>query len=219
MNDWRQSHPRSMEPVEGAKFPAQLLWEIQNNGEIVLKVNDGVYQEGKSSRHKEVQLDFYERGLLFETLLEACDNKDFQSRVIQPKKHGFVFQNGQSKLSDQPIVKVTLTVARDEDGVIALGYTKGEYRVRFSFIGPAESTILVKTPDGTKEDKALTSRCYTRTWTKFHQQLLNEIQNQRWTPPKPKNGSGGGNNNSGGGGNSNSNTSGDDFDFDDDVMF
>lgn len=218
-NDWRLPHPKSANPVEGAKFPAQLLFDRKNNGEICLKVNDGVFQEGKSNAHKEVTLNFYQRGLIFEALLEAVSNPDFESKSVQIKERAFVHSGGGSRLSENPVIKISIVITKDSEGVINVGYSKGDYRVMFQMLGPNESTILVRKNGETKEDKALTSRCYVRTWVNFHQKLLEQWELEGWKPHEPKGGNGGsgGNRNfnnssqSSGGGNS-ANSFDDDFD-------
>lgn len=201
-NDWRLPHPRSLKPVDGAKFPAQLLFDKKNNGDICIKVNDGVFQQGKSNAHKEVTLNFYQRGLIFEALLEAANNPNFESKNIQIKERAFVHSGGTSRMSDNPIVKLALVVNKDEEGIINIGYSKGDYRVMFQMLGPNESTIIVRKNGETVEDKALTSRCYVRTWVKFHQRLLDQWEVEGFKPHEPKGGGNYNRNNNSGGGNS-----------------
>ena len=65
LNDWRQPHPATDAPLEGGKYPAQFMWEVTNAGKIVLKISDGVFKEGAKSPHKEVEMNGYDRNILF----------------------------------------------------------------------------------------------------------------------------------------------------------
>jgi hypothetical protein len=224
LNDWRQPHPTSDAPVEGSKYPAQLMWEVTNAAQprIVLKVNDGVFKEG-GGKHKEVELDWADRGQLFGALLEACNQPDFASRTVHIRKKDFVRSNGASRLSDQPITKMTFLVARTKDGAIKLGWMKGDYKVTFTFKGPRDTVIMIRQPDGSVvEDPGLMSRASVRRWINFFESTLDDIERNAWEPPKPKEGATGStnqsynnrnNSNSNGGGQAASN------DFDDDDSF
>lgn len=212
LNDWRQPHPVSDSPVEGSKYPAQLMWTQANNGRILLTVNDGQFKEG-GSKHKEVELDWADRGQLFEALLEACNTPEFASRTVHIRKKDFVRSNGQSRMSDQAITKMTFLVARGKDGSIKMGWFKGDYKVTFTFKGPRDTVVLIKQPDGnTVEDPGLMSRASVRRWIKFFSPILDEMERNAWEPAKPREGAPAprvqGN---GGGGNANPS-------FDDDVI-
>ena len=229
LNDWRQPHPTSDSPVEGSKYPAQLLWVQANNGRLLLQVSDGVFKEG-GNKHKEVEMDWADRGQLFEALLEACSQPEFASRTVHIRKKDFVRTGGASRLSDQPITKMTFLVARAKDGSIKLGWMKGDYKVTFTFKGPRDTVILVRQPDGsTAEDHGLMSRASVRRWIRFFEPTLDDMERNAWEPPKPKegavatgsgnnyanrNGNGGGNGNGGVGGQSTADAF-DDSDFPD----
>lgn len=233
LNDWRQPHPATDTPMEGGKYPAQFMWEITNAGKIVLKISDGVFKEGAKSPHKEVEMSGYDRNILFETLLEAANTSvEFPARQFFVKKHDFVRVGGASRLSEQPITKVMFSVSRDENGVINLVYSKGDYKVKTRFKGPNSSVIMVRNAAGEiVEDSGFMSRMYTRSWVNFHKEVLDRMERDGWEPPKPKGDFNGGSNNNnngggapsyrqgtqgGGGGNPNqSNSNFDDFDNDD----
>lgn len=193
LNDWRMPHPASDAPMEGGKYPAQFMWELTNAGKVVLKISDGVYKEGAKSPHKEVELDMYHRNILFEALLEATNNPEFGTKQLVVKKHQFVRTGGASRMSDAPITQITLTIIRDADGIITLGYSKGDYKVKTRFKGPNQSVILVRNAGGeTVEDLGVMSRMYVRSWIKFHQPVLDRMELEGYEPPKPREGTGGG---------------------------
>lgn len=214
LNDWRMPHPTTEQPLAGAKYPAQLMWEIKNNGKVVLKVNDGIFKQDGANKHKEVELDAYDRGVLFEGLLEATKNPDFKTKQIDVRARQFVFQGGQGRMSDQPISQVKLTIARDDKGVVSLGYSKGDYKARFVFKGPRDSVLMARVGDETVEDHGTMSRWALRNWVNFHRPILDRMEVEAWEPPKPRDGGTGGGNSGGGGSSSSS-----DDDFDDDVSF
>lgn len=227
LNDYRQPHPTSTEPVAGAKYPAQLMWEQANNGKLLLKVNDGVYKEGAKTNHKEVEMDYMHRGVLFEALLEATQDPNFKTKQIPVQWKQFVFAGGSGRMSDQPVLQCFFTITRDKDGCIILGYSKGDYKVQFKFKGPKDTTLYIKNDAGERvEDHGTMSRWSARTWVNFHRPILDEMDKDSWEPAKPKEGAGGnsaGGNNRGNGGGGNSSSSGNDFDssnsFDEDVDF
>jgi len=231
LNDWRQPHPATDAPLEGGKYPAQFMWEVTNAGKIVLKISDGVFKEGAKSPHKEVEMNGYDRNILFEALIEATNMAvDFPARQFFVKKHDFVRVGGQSRLSEQPITKVMFSVSRDEQGVINLVYTKGDYKVKTRFKGPNSSVIMVRNAAGEiVEDHGFMSRMYTRSWVKFHQEVLDRMERDGWEPPKPKGDFNGGGQGGGGGGyrqgtqggnGGNPNQSNSNFDdFEDDIPF
>lgn len=228
LSDYRMPLPASVSPLEGARNPAQFQWELKNNGKIVFRVNDGVYKPGVKTTHKEVELDYSERGVLFEALREAVKNKDFVNKQVAVRKKDFVFTGGRGQMSDQPILKATFTIRRDERGVIYWGYSKGDYKVEVIFNGPNDCVIYYKDEQGQRrEDHGALSRYYAMTYVRFHEPILNRMEEEHWTPPKPKEGTGngngggnnygggnGGNNNYGGGGNNQAPST----DFDDDDL-
>lgn len=226
LNDWRQALPSSDEPVAGSKYPAQLMWEQKNNGAIVMKISDGVYQENAKGNHKEIEMVAGDRNALFEAMKDACSDPNFGSKQIAVRKKQFVFTGGQSRMSDQPVVQGYLTISRTDRGII-LGYTKGDYKVQIRFKGANDTTCYTKNEAGERaEDPGLMSRWYTRGYINFHQPILNDMEEKGWEPPKPKNGGNGGNgggNNWSGGGNGNGGGQRQQqqppADFDDDIPF
>lgn len=224
LTDYRQPHPTSIEPVAGAKYPAQLMWDQANNGKIMLKVNDGVYKEGAKTNHKEVEMDYAHRGVLFESLLEASQDPNFQTKQIPVQWRQFVFAGGSGRMSDAPVLQAFLTVTRTKDGIIILGYSKGDYKVQFKFKGPKETTVFVKNDAGERvEDHGIMSRWAVRAWIHFHRPILDRMEMDGWEAPKPKEGAGGNSNGNqnrtGGGGNNNSGGFDDSSSFDEDVDF
>jgi len=222
LNDWRQPHPCTEAPLEGGKYPAQFMWEVTNAGKIVLKVSDGVYKEGAKNTHKEVELNGYDRGVFFEALLEATNNPDFKTKQLVVKKHQFVRQGGQSRMSESPITQVTLTIIREDNGVIWVGYSKGDYKVKVRFKGPNSTVLMMRDPATNElvEDSGLMSRFAARNWVNFHRYVLDRMELEGWEPPKSQNNNNGGSNGGSGGGHqrnnnpnqSNSNFTDDDFD-------
>jgi hypothetical protein len=187
LNDYRQAHPATDKPMDGAKYPAQMMWEQANNGKIMLKINDGIFKEGAQNKHKEVELDIYDRGDLFEGILEACNNKDFGTKQLQVAKHQFVYQGGSGRMSDKPVTQVLLTITRTEDGQITLGYSKGDYKAMVRFKGPRNTVLLMKGPTGERiEDHGTMSRWAARNWVNFHRPILDRMELDGWEPPKPR---------------------------------
>lgn len=187
LNDYRQPHPTSTEPLPGAKYPAQLMWEQAINGKLLLKVNDGVWKEGAKTNHKEVEMDYAHRGILFEALLDATQDANFKMKVIPVQWKQYVFAGGQSKLSDSAVLQANLSIIRDKDGCITLGYSKGDYKAQFKFKGPKETTVMVKNDAGERvEDHGLMSRWAVRAWVNFHRPMLDRMDNDAWEPAKPK---------------------------------
>lgn len=193
LNDYRQPHPTSIEPLPGAKYPAQLMWDQAVNGKLMLKVNDGVWKEGAKTNHKEVEMDYAHRGILFEALLDATQDVNFKMKVIPVQWKQYVFSGGQSKLSDSAVLQANLTIIRDKDGCITLGYSKGDYKTQFKFKGPKETTVMIKNDAGERvEDHGLMSRWAVRAWVNFHRPLLDRMDNDAWEPAKPKGDAAGG---------------------------
>lgn len=216
LNDYRMPLPASIAPLEGARNPAQFMWELKNNGKIVFKVNDGVYKQGAKNTHKEVELDWSERGMVFEALRDAVKNKDFVNKQIPIRKKDFVFTGGRSQMSETPILKATFTIRRDEQGIIYWGYSKGDYKVEVSFRGPNDTSVFYKDENGNRrEDHGALSRYNAAAYVRFHEPILNRMEEEHWTPPKPKPDAGNGNYNSNGGGHTGGGGSKPSADFDD----
>ena len=221
LTDYRLPHPLTEQPLEGGKYPAQLMFDQKNNGNIVLKVNDGVYKPGVPATHKEVDLDVYTRNALFEGVLEATTNPEFNVKQLSVRKKQFVHGPGGSRMSDQPIVQANLTIGRDKNGVISLGYSKGDYKAMFIFKGPNDSVLLVRQGEERVEDHGTMSRWVARAWVGFHRRVLDQLDFDGWQGPKPRNPQGnsggnnfgGNNNNSGGGADAGFDESFDDVDF------
>lgn len=226
LNDWKQPLPCTDAPLEGGKYPAQLMFEQMNNGKIVMKVSDGVYKEG-GNKLKEIEMDWMHRNILFEAILEACDNKDFDIKQISVRWKQFVRAGGMSRMSEQPIQQGYLTIQRDKNGCISLKFSKGaDYEAQFRFKGPKDTVVMVRNTEGQRvEDHGIMSRWSAKAWVNFHRPILDRMETEGWEPPKPRDGGNGGNNNGGGnrnngGGNSNnSNGGGFDDDFDSDIDF
>lgn len=187
LTDYRQPHPISTAPVEGAKFPAQLMFDQTLSGKITIKVNDGIYKPGEKSNHKEVEIDYMHRNMFFQALEEATTNENFSTKQIVVQWKQFIFGAGGSKMSDNPIVQVFLTVVRDKQGCISINWTKGDYKVTFKFKGPRDTIVYVKNEAGERvEDPGLMSRWAVRAWINFHRPLLDRMEQAAWTPPAPK---------------------------------
>jgi len=220
LNDYRQAHPATDAPINGGKYPAQLMFEQKITGQIVLKVNDGVFSEGKST-HKEVELDAYDRGQLFEALLEAADingSPNFKQAKVTPARHQFVFQGGSGRMSEKPVVQCNFVISREDNGEITLGYTKGDYKAMIRFKGPRSMTVMMRNANGeVAEDKGIMSRWAVRHWVSFLKPVLERMELEGWEPPKPRgdaaNGGGGGRSNDYNSNDSSSSTDSFDDDF------
>lgn len=226
LNDWRQPHPATKDPLPGGKYPAQGMFEVKNSGAtpIVFKISDGVFEKGQKNNHKEVEMNYIDRNSLFEGILEACKDPNFGTKQMPIMKKTFVFAGGQSKMSDQPIVQATFTIIRNPEGQIILGYSKGDYKAQLLFKGANFTTLYRKNEAGEKvEDVGTMSRWAARAWVNFHRPILDRLENDVWEPAKPKgdNGYGGGGNKSygGNGGNGGGYGGGGSDSFDDDVEF
>lgn len=212
LTDYRLPHPKTQEPLPGAKYPAQLMFDQKNNGKIVLKINDGIFKPGANTNHKEVELDGYERNSLFEAVLEATNNPEFGIRQLSIRKHQFVNGAGGGRMSEQPIVQANFTIERDSEGRVSLGYSKGDYKAKFIFQGPNQTVLMVRGADGASEDHGMMSRFGARTWVNFHREVLTQMEVAGWAPPKPRNPPAGG---QGGGGGFNNKPNVVEEDFDD----
>ena len=228
LNDWRQPHPATKDPMPGGKYPAQGMWEVKNKGAfpVVFKISDGVFEKGQKNTHKEVEMNYADRGSLFEGILEACADPNFGTKQMPVMKKSFVFAGGQSKMSDNPVVQATFTITRNKEGQILLGYSKGDYKAQLIFKGANFTTLYMKNDAGEKvEDVGTMSRWAARAWVNFHRELLDTIERDVWEAPPPKNdgagynnggrnnnGYSGGNGGGGGGGNSYNDSSDDDID-------
>lgn len=224
LDDYRQPHPATKDPLPGGKYPAQAMWQQKNNGAIVFKINDGVFEKGQKNNPKEVDMNYVDRGVLFDAILDATNDPNFGTKQISIAKRQYIFAGGQSKLSDNPIVQAMFTIVRDKDGIIRLGYSKGDYKAQIIFKGANFTTVRMKGETGEAyEDTGMMSRWAARTWVHFHRALLDEMERNGWEPPKPRdggNGNGGGNNYNGGNGGNRGNNAGYDESIDEiDDMF
>ncbi|QGZ14377.1 hypothetical protein [Photobacterium phage PDCC-1] len=223
LNDFYAVHPTTAQPVEGAKFPGQMLWEIANNGKILFKADDKRYNpnDQQAYKKKECEMDPSDRNMIFELLLEAANDENFTKGQYAVKKYAFVRQNGQSKLSDQPITQGQFTVIRDQNGVISMGYTRGDYKVLFTFTAPGHSELRFFENGEWVTREGKMSQMWVRSYVKRMGGILNTKDMEVYQPPKPKNGgswnnNGGGNKGGNGGGNGgwgdNNSGGGDNFD-------
>lgn len=218
-NDYRITHPQTKEPAKGGKYRGQLTWGITSGGEIVMICNDGAYDPNNKNagRMKEVKLNPMDRGQLFNLIRSAVTNKDFTRSTLPIRRRDFVFDNGRSRLSENPINICEFTVIRAGEGEISLGYRKGDYRVLYPLTN--ENNVIKSFRDGQwVDDLAATSQTYTLGYLAWIENGLNKIENERHQSPKPKNSDGG----NGGNSNYNNNNGGGDttpIDFDDDLMF
>lgn len=231
-NDYRIGHPKTKEIASGAKYPGQMTWEISKNGEIIGKFNDGVYDPNNKNagKMKEVKLNALERGSVFNAILSAATNPNFTSLQIPIRRREFINDGGRPRLSEKEITICEFTIMRDKNGVLCLGYRKGDYRVMFELTSHAN---VIKTfKDGKwEEDHATTSNMYVLSYFNWVKKGLEELEIARHTPPKPKDGGNGGNGGNGGGWNNNNNGGGNnnsggngggysgDGDFDEDIPF
>lgn len=217
LDDWRQPHPSTLQPMPGGKYPATGVWQQKNNGAIVFKINDGVFNRDQKSNHKEVELSYSDRGCLFEAILQATTDANFGTKQIVVQKKQFIKSGGQSKISDNPIVQAMFTIIRDPNGVISFVYSKGDYKPQIVFRGPNDTVLYMKNEAGEKvEDRGTMSRWAARTWVQFHQERLNTMECAAWEPRVPKEGASNSynnNNNNNSGGSSEPDSFGDDIDF------
>lgn len=210
LNDFRYPMPKSDKPVDGAKYPATWFWDIGLNGAIYFKVNDGHYgQDDKNAKSKEVELSVFDRNALFELMENAIRDPNFTKAQYHVKK--ITFGSG-GRLNDHPSTLGTFTVIRDGDGRIAVGYSKGTYKVMFPFTSPYESTILVSNGGEPYEDRGLMSRVYAKAFIDFSRKFLDQAEWDAYKPREKKDNNGGGNRGNGGGnswgGNNNNNGGG-----------
>lgn len=210
LNDYRYPMPKSDKPVDGAKYPATWFWDVGLNGNIYFKVNDGHYgQDDKNAKSKEVELSAMDRNALFSLMENAINDKNFTKAQYHVKKT--VFGSG-GRLNDHPSTLGTFTVIRDQEGKIAVGYSKGTYKVMFPFTSPYESVILISDGGEPREDRGLMSRVYAKAFIDFSRKFLDQAEWDAYKPREKKDNNGGGNRNGGnnwggnnnGGGNRNS---------------
>ena len=205
-NDFYGTHPTTASPAEGAKFPGQMLWEIANNGKILFKADDKIYNpnDNQAYKKKECEMSFSDRNMIFELLLEAATDPKFTKAQYTVKRRAFVRQGGQSKLSDQPIAQGQFTIIRDQNGVISLGYTRGDYKILFTFDRPGFSELMFFENGEWVQGAGRMSQTWVRSYVKRVQKFLDQKEDETYQPPKPKNG-GNGNGNGGWGNNNNNN--------------
>ncbi|AUR81014.1 hypothetical protein FDJ25_gp075 [Vibrio phage Aphrodite1] len=227
LNDYYGVHPQTAQPVEGAKFPGQALWEFANNGKVLFKADDKRYNpnDQQAYKKKECEMEASDRNMIFELLLEAANDETFTKGQYTIKKHQFVRQNGQSKLSDQPIAQGQFTVIRDQNGVISMGYTRGDYKILFVFSAPGHSELKFFENGEWVSKEGKMSQMWVRSYVKRMGGILNTKEMEIYQPPKPKNNNwnnnnnGGNNNNNGGWGNNNGGGNGGGNDNFDDIDF
>ncbi|BAW98330.1 phage protein [Vibrio phage pTD1] len=209
-NDFYGVHPTTLQPVEGAKFPGQMLWEIANNGKILFKADDKRYNpnDQQAYKKKECEMGYGDRNAIFELLLEAASDPTFTKAQYTVKKRSFVRQNGQSKMSDQPIAQGQFTIIRDQQGVISLGYSRGDYKILFTFDRPGFSELNFFENGEWVSGAGRMSQIWVRSYVNRVRKFLDQKEDENYQPPKPKNGNGGGNNNWGGNGNNNNGNNG-----------
>ena len=190
-DDWKQPQAATIDPVQGGKYPATWIIQQKSNGKIVMKINDGIYDpNSKSNVHKEVEMNWSDRNALMEGILEACADPSFETSQMVVRKKDFIKSGGQSKISDNPIVKAMFTIDRDKNsGVISVTYRKGEYNAKIVFRGANDTVLYRKDSTGNKvEDHGTLSRWAARAWVKWHQDPVNSMERDMYEPPAPKEG-------------------------------
>jgi len=188
-DDWKQPQASTIDPVQGGKYPATWIIQQKSNGKIVMKINDGIYDPNSKSNHREVEMNWSDRNALMEGILEACMDAGFESRQMVIRKKDFIKSGGQSKISDNPIVKAMFTIDRSKDGVISVTYRKGEYSAKIVFRGANDTVLYMKNAEGQKvEDHGTLSRWAARAWVKWHQEPVNTMERDMYEPPAPKEG-------------------------------
>lgn len=213
LNDYRWQHPATQDPLPGAKYPATMQWELANNGKIIFKVNDGVFQQGDSNAYKRKQqeIEGAERNAIFELLLEAANCSDFTKAQYQIKRKQFVREGGAGRMSDRPILQATFTVIREQDGTVKLGFTKGDFKALFVFENIGDSELSEFVDGGYRPAKGLMSRIHVRGYIRFIGNFLDSKEYSNYTPKAPKGQSNGSGNSYGGNNNKNSQQ------YDDDI--
>lgn len=222
LNDFYYPHPTTKGPVEGAKWPGQMVWELTSNGRVLFKADDKVYNPNDQNAYKkkECEMTYLDRNYIFDLLLDAANNPDFTRAQYTIKRRGFVRTGGVSKLSDAPVAQGQFTIIRDQDGVISLGYTRGDYKILFVFTTPGANECRWHINGEWVEKAGLSSQTWVRSYVKSVRNMLDQKEMEIYQPPKPKNNNGGGNNNKGdnysnnNGGGNNNNFDDEDFDID-----
>lgn len=193
-NDYRLPHPKTTTPINGGKYPAQALWDVDTSGNVVFKVQDGVFGDQKDGRKKQVKMSFADRGSLFNLIRQSCSEKDFTKAQYTIKKKDWVFSNGRSAISDEPIVQAVFTVIRDDNGLISFGYSKGDFKAKFDFVGPNDNELMFHKAGEYVEDAGMCSRLYAMSYVDWIQGELTSLELKGYVPPKPREPvSGGGN--------------------------
>lgn len=218
-DDWKQPQAATIDPVQGGKYPATWIIQQKSNGKIVMKINDGIYDPNSKSNHKEVEMNWSDRNALMEGILEACEDPNFETSQMVIRKKDFIKSGGQSKISDNPIVKGMFTIDRNKNtGVISVTYRKGEYDAKIVFRGAFDTVLYRKGADGQKyEDHGTLSRWAAKAWVKWHQDPVNQMEREMYEPPAPKENSFQQRDNNGGAGKGRNNSDSDfDSTYDDD---
>lgn len=188
-DDWKQPQASTIDPVQGGKYPATWIIQQKSNGKVVMKINDGIYDPNSKSNHREVEMNWSDRNALMEGILEACNVEGFETRQLVIRKKDFIKTGGQSKISDNPIVKAMFTIDRSKGGVISVIYRKGEYDAKIVFRGANDTVLYMKNAEGVKvEDHGTLSRWAARAWVKWHQDPVNQMERDMYEPPAPKEG-------------------------------
>lgn len=215
-NDYRYPHPKTKDPLPGAKYPAQALWDVSNPGKIIFKVSDGVFGGGDNSyKKKQQEIEGPERNAIFALLLEAARDPNFEKSVYSIKRKTFVREGGQSRMSDRPIVQAQFTVLRDKStGVVSLGFSKSDFKALFVFDKPSDSELVDYINGEYVPATARMSRLYVEGYVGWISTPLTQLETEKYTPPKPRNS---GNGNSGNGNYQSRQNQNSTPDFDDDM--
>lgn len=203
LNDYSQPHPETEKPVEGAKRNGQLRFEQKANGKIVLRVYDNVWNENAKPVTREAELNYSERGAIFDAVRQAAEkNTDFASLIIPVNQRQWMRTNGINKLSDEPINVCNFIITRREDGRISLTYQKADFKFETVFRLANVDAFKKRTKTGEIiEDRGAPSQASARSWCTFHEPTLNDMEKAAWKPKENKNNNNFQNNNNGGGNN------------------
>lgn len=208
LSDFRYPLPRSDKPFEGSKYPATWNWELGLSGQVFMKINDGKFgKDDPNAKLKEVELGWADRNALFNLIENAINDENFGKGQYHVKKVQF---GSSGRLNDFPSTLATFTVIRDSAGKIHVGYTKGTYKIMFTFTSPNESVILFTGKDGgePQPQPGLMSRCYAKAFIDHSRKFLDQYEWDNYKEKEKKgdnNNNGGGRNNWGGGNNNNNN--------------
>lgn len=197
LNDYLQPHPETEQPFQGSKYNGQMRWEQKNNGDVVLRMYDGVYNPNQKNIVREVTMNYNERGVLFDTIRQAADIvQPFSTAQLPINQKVWTRENGQNKISDEPVNVCNFIITRDDKGRVTMTYQKGDYTFKTIFRLHNVAALRFKNAAGeVTEDYGFPSRASARTWCNFHESILNEMEMNAW---KPRGGNNNQNNNNGG---------------------